>query len=128
VRVRATSLWLIKRGLNPIALNLAGRAPRLLAVIYHQGRRSARRYATPVVAKPVSTGFVVPLTWGEQADWYRNLRASGGGELTWQGRRYPIGRPELLTPGVGLVVFGPLQRLGLQLGRIRLVRLRRLGQ
>ena len=123
MNARAAALWLISRGLNPLALRIAGRPQRQIAVIYHQGRRSGRRYATPVVAKRCERGFVVPLTWGERADWYRNLGALGRGELSWLGRCYPIGCPELLAPGVGLAAFRAWQRLGLRVGRIRLVRL-----
>jgi deazaflavin-dependent oxidoreductase (nitroreductase family) len=124
-RLRTTALWLIRLGLNPLVLARVQRRPRQsLAVIHHRGRRSGRHYATPVAARPEGNSLLVPLTWGERADWYRNLCASGGGGLSWRGRRYSVQRPELLPPGVGFASFGPLPRLGLRLARIRLVRMR----
>jgi hypothetical protein len=58
----------------------SGRGRRLMkvAVIHHQGRRSGRQYATPTSARPTRDGFVVPMTFGEGADWVRNVQAAGG--------------------------------------------------
>jgi hypothetical protein len=67
------------RRLNPLMLSLAGgRRLSMFAVIYHRGRRSGRSYATPVSARPTADGFVISLTFGEQADWFRNVQAAGG--------------------------------------------------
>src|SRR5215472_14302219 len=64
------------RLLNPLAVKLAGsRALPMLAVIQHRGRRSGRAYATPAGARPTSEGFVIPLTFGERTDWFRNVQA-----------------------------------------------------
>jgi deazaflavin-dependent oxidoreductase (nitroreductase family) len=67
-----------------------------LAVLHHRGRRSGRSYRTPVVAFRSAHGFVVPMTYGRDVDWARNLRAAGGGELTQMGRRFRVRHPRIV--------------------------------
>lgn len=82
------------RRLNPLMLSLAGsRRLSMFAVIYHRGRRSGRSYATPVSARPTADGFVISLTFGEQADWFRNVQAAGGCTIRWKGVNYPVIEP-----------------------------------
>jgi deazaflavin-dependent oxidoreductase (nitroreductase family) len=85
-----------KRLLNPVMLRLAGRRHWYAARLEHVGRRSGRSYATPVVASPVPGGFVVPLPYGQDVDWLRNVQAAQGGILVVQGRRYAFTEPEVL--------------------------------
>jgi hypothetical protein len=59
-------------------LQLAVRPHWYAARLEHVGRRSGRRYATPVVAQPVGDGFAVPLVYGTGVDWRRNLDAASG--------------------------------------------------
>jgi len=85
-----------KHLLNPVMLTLAGRPHWYASRLEHVGRRSGRRYATPVVAHAVPGGFVVPLPYGTRVDWLRNLEAAGEGVLVTQGRRYALSAPEVL--------------------------------
>src|SRR5689334_14552823 len=79
------------RILNPLVLRLAGtRALPLYGVLQHRGRRSGKPFRTPVVVRPSSDGFVVPMPWGERTDWYRNVRAAGQCVIRWKGRDYPV--------------------------------------
>lgn len=86
-----------KHVLNPVMLALAGRPWWYAARLEHVGRRSGRSFATPVVAKAVPGGFLVPLPYGPKVDWLRNLQASGSAVLVVQGRRYALGGPEVFT-------------------------------
>jgi deazaflavin-dependent oxidoreductase (nitroreductase family) len=86
-----------RRFLNPVMLRMAGRRNWYAARLEHVGRRSGRRYATPVVAQPVRAGFAVPLPYGTDVDWLRNLRAAGGGWLEVGGRRYPVTDPRVVA-------------------------------
>src|SRR5689334_6707649 len=80
---------------NPLVLLLAGtRFLPLYGVITHRGRRSGKVFHTPVVVRPTSDGFVVPMPWGEQTDWYRNVRAAGECVIRWKGRDYSVCEPE----------------------------------
>lgn len=82
-----------KRTLNPLKLHSAGRRHWYAARLDHVGRRSGRAYATPVIARPVPGGFAIPLAYGRDVDWHRNLTAAGRGVLTVHGTRYTITRP-----------------------------------
>ena len=95
------------------------------AILEHRGRRSGRTYRTPVQARPVRAGFVIPLTWGEQADWFRNVRTAGVCVLHWQGATYRLVGPCVVELGVGEAAFAPLERLVLRQARISLVYLQR---
>lgn len=99
-----------RRVLNPQMLRLAGGAHWYAARLEHVGRRSGRAYATPVVARPVPAGFAVPLPYGTEVDWLRNLRASGRGMLVVKGRRYAVGQPRVVPTGAIAGDLGPLYR------------------
>lgn len=82
---------------NPISMLLAGtRLLPLYGVLIHRGRRSGKTFRTPVVVRPTSDGFVVPMPWGESTDWYRNVRAAGECVIRWKGRTYTEVRPEVV--------------------------------
>jgi deazaflavin-dependent oxidoreductase (nitroreductase family) len=100
------------RRLNPLMLSLAG-SPHLpmLAVMYHHGRRSGRSYATPLGARPIAHGFVIPLTFGEQANWFRNVQAAGGCEIRWKGANYPLIDPEVVDWATARSAFSPVERV-----------------
>jgi deazaflavin-dependent oxidoreductase (nitroreductase family) len=80
---------------NPVLGTIAWIVPPL-AIVHHVGRRTGRRYRTPVVAFRSAGGFVIPMTYGRDVDWGRNLRASGGGELVQLGRRFRIRNPRIV--------------------------------
>lgn len=85
------------------------------AVLKHTGRRSGKVYATPVSARPTATGFVVPLTFGEKVDWYRNTLAANGCVIQWKGIEYRLTDPQIISPAAALPAFNPVERLGLSL-------------
>lgn len=80
---------------NPLLGSVAWLLPPL-AVVHHVGRTSGRRYRTPVVAFPTATGFIVPMTYGRDVDWARNLVKARGGELVRLGRRFNLRNPRVV--------------------------------
>ena len=96
---------------NPLVLRLAG--TRLLpfyGVLEHRGRRSGKLFRTPVVVRPTSDGFIVPMPWGERTDWYRNVRAAGECVIRWKGRDYPLVQPEVIDSATAKAAFGAVER------------------
>jgi deazaflavin-dependent oxidoreductase (nitroreductase family) len=85
-----------KRTLNPAVLNFAGRPWSPYAVVHHVGRRSGRMYSTPVNVRPTPEGFVIPLPYGSNVDWCRNVLAAGHCTISWNGNDYPVGEPEVI--------------------------------
>ncbi|SIS16954.1 nitroreductase family deazaflavin-dependent oxidoreductase [Williamsia sterculiae] len=65
------------------------------AVVHHTGRSSGRAYRTPIVGFATPQGFAIPILYGPQSQWVKNLLAAGGGEIQRGGRRY-----EFLDPRV----------------------------
>jgi hypothetical protein len=66
--MRRTYLWLMKNTLNRLTTRVAksGRGP--FSLVLHVGRRSGRRYETPIVVAAVPDGFVAELTYGENVN------------------------------------------------------------
>ncbi len=83
-----------KRVNNPIQGTYAWLLPPW-ALIVHRGRRSGRRYRTPVLAFRRDGTLVVALLYGEESDWVRNL-LSGGGQVVRGGRTFRVNRVEVV--------------------------------
>src|SRR5215472_11318373 len=65
-------------------------------VVHHIGRRTGRRYQTPVNVFRTPGGYVFALTYGSRAEWVRNVLAEGGCDLVTRGRRVRLTSPRLL--------------------------------
>jgi deazaflavin-dependent oxidoreductase (nitroreductase family) len=101
--------------LNPVMRKLAGRRHmRMAAEIRHVGRRSGRSYVTPAGARLTGDTFVIPLTFGNQSDWSRNVRAAGGCTIKLEGTEYRAVQPQLAdrdqAAPVVRAAFGPVER------------------
>jgi deazaflavin-dependent oxidoreductase (nitroreductase family) len=87
--------------LNPAITRLAGRRHiRMTSQVRHVGRRSGQQYVTPVSARLAGNHIVIPLTFGSQSDWSRNVRAAGGCVIRLDGTDYRGARPRLADGGV----------------------------
>jgi deazaflavin-dependent oxidoreductase (nitroreductase family) len=86
----------------------------MAAQIHHVGRRSGKPYVTPAGARLVGDTFVIPLTFGNQSDWSRNVRAAGGCSIRLNGADHRAVQPELADQDqAGPVIreaFGPVER------------------
>jgi len=80
-----------KVGLNRVVKHVAPRLPTL-GLVVHRGRKSGRRYETPVMVFRDGDRFLIALTYGgEHTQWVKNVVAAGGCELRTGGRRYKTG-------------------------------------
>jgi deazaflavin-dependent oxidoreductase (nitroreductase family) len=84
-----------RRVTNRFLRPLAARAPGF-GVVTHTGRRSGRRYRTPVSVFAAPGGHVIALTYGKDTDWVRNVVAAGGCELETRGRHLRLGAPRVV--------------------------------
>jgi len=80
---------------NPLMGTFAWLVPPL-AVVHHVGRTSGRAYRTPVVAFPSDAGFVIPMTYGRDVDWARNIVKAHGCEVEQMGRRTRLHNPRIV--------------------------------
>ncbi len=90
---------------NSVMLRIAGAPHSPIAILRHTGRRSGKAYATPVMAEPVTGGFMFALTYGTGVDWYRNVLSAGQCGLRWHGEEYVLEKPEPLGRQAALFVF-----------------------
>jgi len=80
---------------NPLMGTFAWLVPPL-AVVHHVGRKSGRTYRTPVVAFRSAEGFVVPMTYGRDVDWARNIVRARGCEIEQMASRYTLHNPRIV--------------------------------
>ena len=80
---------------NPILGTVAWLVPPL-AVVHHVGRKSGRAYRTPVVAFHGDAGVVIPMTYGRDVDWARNIVRANECELERMGRRVALRDPRIV--------------------------------
>jgi|ERR671918_3218917 deazaflavin-dependent oxidoreductase (nitroreductase family) len=80
---------------NPVARRVTGRLPGF-AIVTHVGRRSGRRYRTPVNLFRAGERYVIALTYGSEAQWVRNVLAAGECEVETRGERIRLVGPEVV--------------------------------
>jgi deazaflavin-dependent oxidoreductase (nitroreductase family) len=82
---------------NPLVLLIAGRSwMPVISVLHHRGRRTGRMHSTPLMLRTLGEVVYVPRTFGANAAWYRNLMVAGSVDITYRGKRFTSGRPEVV--------------------------------
>ena len=87
------------QGAQPGHAEAGGPPARHRGAVRHVGRKSGRRYVTPVGAGLTGGIMVIPLTFGNQSEWSRNIRAADGGSVRLNGVDYQVSKPELADWG-----------------------------
>ena len=90
---------------NPRAMETAGTPGAYASIIRHVGRTSGRDYETPVGAVATDDGFVIALPYGSQADWLKNVLASGRAVLVDEGFTYEVDQPEIIGSDEAAIHF-----------------------
>lgn len=98
-----------RRATNPVVRTFAGRLP-FFAIVVHEGRRSGRRYRTPVnvFARP-DGGFTLALTYGPDSQWAHNVLAQGGCTVESRGRSLRLTNPRLVHDPTRRLVPAPVR-------------------
>jgi len=110
--------------LDPLIVKFAGRRHFAMAAqIQHVGRRSGKVYVTPASAHIHGDVILIALTFGNQSDWVRNVRAADGATIGINGRTYDATSPQFLSreeAGPLLkATFSSLQRAGMRMLGVR---------
>lgn len=117
---------LLARYINPLTLVIAGRRwMPIVGVLRHRGRRTGRVFLTPLGMRPMGESFVFPLTFGDDAAWYKNISASGWCTVVYRGREVNLVAPEVVDYSVAAPGFPRYERLQFRLlGINRYLRMR----
>ena len=101
--------------LNPLVGTLAGRRHIPMAQLSHVGRRTGRSYLTSVGARLSGDVVLIPLTFGNQSDWARNVYAAGRCSMRVNGHTIRAEHPRFLAAADAAPLlhafFNPVERL-----------------
>jgi deazaflavin-dependent oxidoreductase (nitroreductase family) len=90
--------WLARAnraGLNRVAKYVVPWVPPF-ALLVHTGRKSGRRYETPIMVFRHGDDYLIALTYGgDHTDWVKNVVAAGCCDLRLAGRTHPMGAPRV---------------------------------
>jgi deazaflavin-dependent oxidoreductase (nitroreductase family) len=103
--------WLARfnsRVMNRIVAPLAPRLPGF-GLLTHTGRKTRRRYRTPVNIWPRGDRYVIALTYGPRCDWVRNVLASGSCMLQMRRGSILLTQPRLFRDERRRAVPAPLR-------------------
>lgn len=117
--VAARITRVVARTTVPLSRPLAGhRFFPLWAVVHHRGRRSGRSYAVPVAIRVADRTLTIPLPWGGQTQWVRNVVAANGCVIRWRGADLAATEPRVIGWAEAADAFHPLQRSVLRAGGV----------
>ncbi|OBA86269.1 peptidase [Mycobacteriaceae bacterium 1482268.1] len=85
-----------RRITNPLALALGGWAPTVGA-LEHVGRKSGKRYRTPLNIFDTNDGFVILIGYGRESHWVKNVLAQGSATIHKHGKSVPVANPRILS-------------------------------
>ena len=116
-----------KRYTNPMMLRAVANGDRRnLGVLLHMGRKSGREYATPVRIDAIPGGFLIPMPYGNDTDWLKNIVAAEGATVRFEGQDIAANQPEIIDAATALAMLPPSAAIAVRLMRIKYyLRLRR---
>ncbi|KGI69585.1 nitroreductase family deazaflavin-dependent oxidoreductase [Mycolicibacterium rufum] len=85
-----------RRVTNPVARSLTPWLPGL-GTLEHVGRRSGRRYRTPLLVFETRDGFAVLIGYGLETDWLKNVLAGGPAVLHKRGTAIRLSNPQVVS-------------------------------
>jgi len=104
------ALRLFTRAARPLALRSAGKEGSSTSVVHHVGRRSGRKYETPVVAVQHDDSFLIALPYGKRTDWLKNVLQNGSATIVTNGHTYAVDRPEVIAMADASRYFRPREQ------------------
>jgi deazaflavin-dependent oxidoreductase (nitroreductase family) len=92
---------------NPAARSISPWLPGQ-GTLEHVGRKSGKRYRTPLLVFPTQDGFIVLIGYGPESDWVKNVLAGGPTVLHKRGKNIALTNPRLMTKAEAApLVTGP---------------------
>ena len=95
VRVPRSVARFNRRFTNRAALRSVDCRLPVLGVLTHLGRKTGKRYRTPLLVFDTRDGFAILVGYGSQTHWVRNVLAGGEASIYKHGRTYAVRHPAL---------------------------------
>lgn len=99
-----------KQVTNPLARAITPWLPSL-GTLEHVGRKSGRRYRTPLLVFKTHDGYAIVVGYGQQTDWLKNVLAGGETVLRKRGRAIPLANPRVVSKAEGAPLVTHSSRL-----------------
>ena len=93
---------------NRATVPFAGRVPGF-GILTHVGRRTRRRYRTPLLVLRRGDGYVIALWYGSDVHWVKNVLVAGECDLRSRGRDVLLTDPRLSIDPARRLLPGPLR-------------------
>lgn len=93
---------------NPVWVRFFAGRSASSALLHHVGRRSGTAYKTPLTAHRSDDTVIIPLPYGTETDWLRNLQAAGEGVVELDGRSFSVDEPEVVPVDQVMPLLPPL--------------------
>jgi deazaflavin-dependent oxidoreductase (nitroreductase family) len=85
-----------RRVTNPLARSLGQWAPTQ-GILEHVGRKTGRRYRTPLSIFDTDDGYVILIGYGLESNWVQNVLAGGPASVHKHGKTVPVADPRLVS-------------------------------
>jgi deazaflavin-dependent oxidoreductase (nitroreductase family) len=99
-----------RRITNPVARSFGQWAPTQ-GILEHVGRKSGRRYRTPLTIFDTEYGFVILIGYGLESNWVQNVLAGGPTSVHKHGKLVPVVEPRLMSKTDAASMVTPGSRL-----------------
>lgn len=99
-----------RRITNPVARSVTPWLP-CLGTLEHTGRKSGRRYRTPLLVFKTRDGFAILIGYGPESDWLQNVLAGGPTVLHRRGKGVAVGSPRVVSKSEAVPLITPAPRL-----------------
>lgn len=95
---------------NHLTLLFAGSNIGPFSKLIHEGRKSGKTFLTPVVATYVGDVVIIPLSYGDQVDWLKNILVAGGCDIVFRKKRMTMTQPEVISGEIALSLLSENRR------------------
>lgn len=99
-----------RRVTNPVARSLTPWLP-CLGTLEHVGRKSGRRFRTPLLVFKTQNGFAILIGYGLESDWLKNVLAGGPTVLHKWGKAITLANPRIVSKAEAAPLITPAPRL-----------------
>lgn len=99
-----------RRVTNPAARRITPWLPNL-GTLKHVGRKSGKRYRTPLLVFATHDGYAILIGYGPQTDWVKNVLAGGPTVLHKRGRPIELVNPRVVSKDEAADLVLPRSRL-----------------